>query len=160
MNLWLVELLTFIKRKTFSNWEIFTVLKWESSCTKEVGLCCTKQRWLESLFQTPTPFLFQNFWIKVRQSFKSENPTAAQTPATIIDPTIIYPCFHIRNDHTDSCYCRSWKVTPGTVFLNFLTPVRIRFRKKCAKSCRSWLRFAGSGVKRNFWLQAMCACTE
>jgi len=24
-----------------------------------------------------------------------------QTTATIIDPTVIYPCFHLRNDHTD-----------------------------------------------------------
>jgi len=24
------------------------------------------QRWPESLFQTPTPLLFQNFWIRVR----------------------------------------------------------------------------------------------
>ena len=93
------------------------------------------QRWPESLFQTPTPLLFQNFWIQVRLFFKFENPTPAQTPATIIDPTVIYPCLTFRNDHTDSCYCRNgklllfaksrnWKVTPdpGLVFHRILTP--------------------------------------
>ena len=28
-----------------------------------------------------------------RLFFKSENPTPVQTPATIIDPTVIYPFF-------------------------------------------------------------------
>ena len=55
---------------------------------------------------------------------KFESSPHAQTSATIIDPTVIYPCFYLRNDHTDSCYCRNWKVTPGPgpVFLKFLTP--------------------------------------
>jgi len=65
------------------------------------------QRWPESLFQTPTPLLFQNFsirdQIRVRIFFKFENPTPLQTPATIIDPTVIYPCFYLRNDCTESC---------------------------------------------------------
>jgi len=39
--------------------------------------------------------------------FKFENPTPVQTPAIIIDPTVIYPCFYLRNDHTDCCYCRN-----------------------------------------------------
>jgi len=39
--------------------------------------------------------------------FKFENPTPVQTPATVIDPSVIYPCFYLRNDHTDSCYCRN-----------------------------------------------------
>jgi len=71
------------------------------------------QRWPESLFKTPTPLLFQNFWIRVRKFFKFENPTPVQTPATIINPTEIHICFYLRNDHTDSCYCRNWKVTPA-----------------------------------------------
>jgi len=76
----------------------------------------------ESLFQTPTPLLFQNFSIRirVRKYFKFENPTPVQTPATI-DPTEIYPCFCSRNDHEGPCYCRNWKVTPGPVFHKFLT---------------------------------------
>ena len=57
-------------------------------------------------------FLFKNFLIRVRQFFKFENPTLVQTPATIIDPTVIYPCFYFRNDRTDSCCCRNLKVTP------------------------------------------------
>jgi len=82
------------------------------------------QRCPESLFQTPTPLLFQNFWIRVRQFFKFENPTPVQTPATMIDPTEIYPCFYLRNDHTECCYCRNPKVTPdsGPFFPKFLTP--------------------------------------
>ena len=86
------------------------------------------QRWPESLFQTATPLLFQNFWIRVRirvhQIFKFENPTLVQTPTTVIAPTIIYPCFYLRNDPTDSCYCGNWKVTQGSgpVFHKFLTP--------------------------------------
>jgi len=83
-----------------------------------------KQRWPESLFQTPTPLLFQNIWIRVREYFKFGNPTPVQIPATIIDPPVIYPCFYLRNDHTDSCYCRNGKVTPdpGPVFHKCLTP--------------------------------------
>jgi len=42
--------------------------------------------------------------------------------ATIIYPTVIYPCFYLRNDRTDSCYCRYGEVTPGPVFHKFLTP--------------------------------------
>jgi len=80
------------------------------------------QRWPESLFHSPTPLLFQNFGIRVRQFFKFENPTPVQTPATIINRTWIYSCFYLRNDHTDSWYCRNWKVTPDPVFPKFLTP--------------------------------------
>ena len=47
--------------------------------------------------------------------------SATSLSATIVDPTVIYPRFYLRNDHTDSCYCRNWKVTPGPVFLKFLT---------------------------------------
>jgi len=69
----------------------------------------------------------ENFWIWVRiqdrQFFKFGNPTPVQTPATIIDPTVIYPCVYLRNDYTDSCYCRNWKVTPGPVSHKLLTPV-------------------------------------
>ena len=61
-------------------------------------------RWPESLFPTLTPLLFQNFWIRarlgVRHFFEFENPTPVQTPATIIEPTEIYPCYYLRKDHT------------------------------------------------------------
>ena len=82
------------------------------------------QRWQESLFQTLTPLLFQNFQIRAQQFFRFENPTPVQTPATVIDPTVIYPCFYLRNDRRDSCYCRNGKVTPGSgpVFQKLLTP--------------------------------------
>ena len=57
-----------------------------------------------------------------RLIFKFEKPTPVQTPATIIDPTVIYPCFYL-NDHTDSCYSRNGKVIPDPVpvFHKFLT---------------------------------------
>ena len=57
----------------------------------------------------------------VREFFKFEKPSPVHTPATI-DPTEIYPCFYLRNDHTDSCYCWNWKVTPDPVFHKILTP--------------------------------------
>jgi len=62
--------------------------------------------------------------IRVQQFFKFDNPTPIQIPATIIDPTVIHPWCYLRNDLTDSCYCRSWKVTPdpGPIFPKFLTP--------------------------------------
>jgi len=62
--------------------------------------------------------------IRVRLLFEFENPTPVQTPATIIHPAVIYPCFYLRNDRTDPCYCRNRKVTPvpGLVFRKFLTP--------------------------------------
>jgi len=84
---------------------------------------CHKQSWPESFFQTLTWLLFQNFWIRFRQFLKFENLNPVQTPATIIDPTVIYLCFHLRNDCTDSCYCRSGKVTPdpSLFFHKFLT---------------------------------------
>ena len=67
-----------------------------------------------------------NFWIliRVRKFFKFENPTPVQTPITIIDPTVIYPCFHLRKNHRDSCYCRNGRVTLdlGPVFHKFLAP--------------------------------------
>ena len=77
-----------------------------------------RQRRPESLFQTPTPLLFQNFWIRVWLFFKFENPTPDQNPVTIIDPIVIYSSICLRNDHTDSCYCRNGKVTsdPGPGF--------------------------------------------
>jgi len=67
--------------------------------------------------QTPTPLLFQNFWIRIRVRlfFQFKNPTPVETPAIIIDPTIIYPCFNLRNNRTDSCYCRNGKVTPDEI---------------------------------------------
>ena len=77
------------------------------------------QRWPESLFQTPTLHLFQNFWIRVRLFFKYENSTPVQTPATINHPTAIYPYFYLRNDRTGSCYCQNRKETPGPYFTNF-----------------------------------------
>jgi len=102
----------------------------------ELSAADIQQRWLESLFQTPTPLLFQNFWILDRiwvwQLFIFENPTPIQTRATIIDLTVIYPWFYLRKKHTDSCYCLNWKVTPVQVrfFLKFWLRVRIRVRKK------------------------------
>jgi len=67
-------------------------------------------------------------------------PTPVQTPATIIDSAVIYPCCYLWNDHTDTCYCRNWKVTSIRVrfFPNFWLQVRVR--KKNAESCRSRLR--------------------
>ena len=67
--------------------------------------------WPESLFQTPTPLQFQNFWIRARirnqQFFKFDHPTPVQTPATIIHPTEIFPCFYWRKDHTDQRQAKS-----------------------------------------------------
>ena len=46
--------------------------------------------------------------------------------------TLIYPCFYLSNDHTDSCYCRNSKVTPdlGPVFRKFFTPGPVPGRKE------------------------------
>ena len=76
------------------------------------------------------------------------NPTPIQTPATITDPTVIYSCFYLRNDHTDSCYCQNWKVTPdpGSIFHKFLTPRPDPARKKNAESCRNPLQNSWSGA--------------
>ena len=70
----------------------------------------------------------------VRLFFKFGNPTPIQTPATVIDPAVIYQCFY-RNAHTDPYNCPNWEVTSVRVrfFLNFL----LRVRKKKAESCRS-----------------------
>jgi len=60
--------------------------------------------------------------VRVQQFFKFENPTLLQTPAIIIDPTVICSCFYLKNDRTDFCYCRNLKVTPAPVFPKYLTP--------------------------------------
>jgi len=84
--------------------------------------------WTKNLNPEPKPKIWtQNLSpkpIRVRKFFKFENPTPVATPAAIIDPTVIYPCFCLRNHHTNSCYIRKWKVTPvpGPVFRIFLTP--------------------------------------
>jgi len=114
--------------KNNQNLKLETLARSVSANLQTIHLCqgwpTSRQRCPESLFQTPTPLLFQNFWIRVWQFFKFENPPPVQTPATIIDPTVIYPCFYLRNDHTDSCNCRNWKVTPvpAPVLTKFLTP--------------------------------------
>ena len=128
------------------------VAKWKTWNFRGLASC---QRWPELYIQTPTLLLFQNFWIRfrVRKFFIFENPTPVQTPATIINPTLIDPCFYLRNDHTDSCYCRNWKATPVQVrfFLNFR--LRIRVRKENSESCRSRLRYSESGP-------TCASCTE
>jgi len=57
----------------------------------------------------------------------------------------ICPCFYLRNDYAESCYCGNWKVTRIRVrfFTNFLLLVRIRVWKKSIESCRSRLRHSG-----------------
>jgi len=89
-----------------------------NQCRRRQPLASKPSQWLESLFQTPTPLLFQNFWIRIWLFFKFENPTPVQTPAAIIDLTVIHSCFYIRNDRSNSCQCCS-----GSGFLeNFLDP--------------------------------------
>ena len=72
---------------------------------------------------------------------------ACSNSATIIDPTVIYPCFYLRYDRTDSCYCRNGEVTPdpGPFFHKFLTPGPDPGPKKNAESCWSQLRHSGYG---------------
>ena len=78
-------------------------------------------------------------WLRSRSKFFNPypglailHPTAAQTLAIIVNPPEIYPCFHLRYDHTDSCYCRNGKVTPTTapVFHSFLTPAPVPKEKR------------------------------
>ena len=84
--------------------------------------------------------------------FKFENPTPVQNPDAIIDPTEIFPCFYLRDDHTDSCYCRNRKMTlaSGLFFYKFLTPdpgpkEKGRILPESTPALR--LRPAGSGFK-------------
>jgi len=78
--------------------------------------------------------------------FQLDNSTLVQTPAIFIDPIVIHRCFYLRNDHTDSCYCRNWKVTPdpGPGFHNVLTPGADSGPKQSAEYCWSRLRQSGS----------------
>jgi len=58
--------------------------------------------------------------------FLFENPSPVQTTdsGNSHRSNRNLPMFYLRNDHTDSCYWRNWKVTPdpGQVFLKPLTP--------------------------------------
>ena len=83
------------------------------------------------------------FWIRDRLFFKFENPTPVQTPATIIDPTEINPCFYLRNNHTGSCFCPKGVVTMGPVFHKCLTPGP----KEKGKTHQSRLRISRSGPR-------------
>jgi len=85
--------------------------------------------------------------------FKFEDPTPVQIPAAITDLTVIYPCFYLGNNHTDSCFCRNWKMTPdrGPVIHNFWLRTQILARNKNTEFCQIRLRLSGSGVKQNFW---------
>jgi len=106
-----------------------------------------QQGWPESLCPTPTPLLFQNFWIRirVRKFFKFENPTPVNIPATI-DQIKIYPCFYWRNDHADSCYqWRSLETCLKTLFLESRSRTRSR-RSQVSVSKVSGLR---SQYRRN-----------
>jgi len=111
------------KINALSKKNIFYKMLFENTVPFNMRLRITTQ---PTFFQTPTPLLFENFWIRIRIRlfFKFENPTPVQTPVTIIDPTVIYPCFYLRNDRKDYCCCRNGKVTPvpGPVFHKFLTP--------------------------------------
>jgi len=69
---------------------------------------------------TPVPNFFNP--ARIWQFFDFENPTHVQIPVAMIDPTVSYPCFYLRNEHTDSYYCRNWKVTPVPLFPKFFTP--------------------------------------
>ena len=127
--------------------EVGCVTRSESKTSCMPWLRGLRQRWPESLFQTP--LLFRNFGIQVRQFFKFENPTPVQTPVTIINPTLIYPCFYLTNDHTDSVTAEieKWFRIRVRFFPNFW--LRIRVRKKNAESCRSRLQ-----IRSHLWSAA------
>jgi len=104
--------------------------KWKSFGLSKYALVCgslsrftfvISQRWPESLFQTPTPLLFQNFWIRVRiwvrQFFNLKKQTPVQTPAAIIDSTVIYPCFYNKTWPRRLLLLMKLKSDSGSVFL-------------------------------------------
>jgi len=124
-------------------------LRHSGSCTP---LTCG-ERWPESPFQTL--ILFQKFWNlwpdPVRKFLKFENPTPVQTPTKIINPTLIYPCFYLRNYLTDSCYCRNWKVNPdpGPFLPNFFYSRRSRLRQDSAFFFRLRIRTRNKKFGKN-----------
>jgi len=103
------------------NHTVYWKLSLSSACWEEV----TGATFSDS-YSAPTPLLSQNFWIRVRKFFKFEIPIPVQITATFIDLIEIYPCFYLRNDHIDTCYCRNCKGAPdpGPVFHKLLTPGR------------------------------------
>jgi len=96
----------------------------------------------ESHFQTPTLLLFQNFriWVRIQLIFKFKNPNPVQTPAASIDLTEIYLCFHLRNEHTDSCSAKIEK----WLQIGFSQIFDSGSEREKAESCRSRLRHSGS----------------
>ena len=83
-------------------------------------------------------YISQNFFGGTKNALTWQRGTSSKKGWEPLSPTEIYPCFHLRNDHTDSCYCRNWKVTPDPdpFFPNFW----LRVRNKNAESRRSRLR--------------------
>jgi len=102
------------------------------------------QRWPESLFQTPTPFLFQNFWILVQEFFNFENPALVQTPATIIDPIVISHAFTEEMTTQTAATAEIEKSLRVQFFTNFWLWDQVW--KKNTESCRCRLRKSGSGA--------------
>ena len=81
------------------------------------------------------------------ESFQIWESGPVRTAVSIVDPTEIYPCFPIRNDHADSCCCCwNWKVSPdpGSFFHKFLNPDPDPGQTKKTESCRSRLWTSGS----------------
>ena len=61
-------------------------------------------------FWNPSPAIFQ-IWVFDSCSDSGYNQQS----------NLNWVMFYLRIHHTDSCYCRNWKVTPGPVFPKFLT---------------------------------------
>jgi len=135
-----------VERETISNPKPNIQPDWtpkSGSCTplvvpKSFSVSHCNQRWPESPFQTPTPLLFQNFWIRIRLLFKFQNPTPLKTPATIIHPTVTAQT-------SATSEMEKWLRIRVRFFTNFWFRVRMRVRKKHLASCRGWLRNSGSG---------------
>jgi len=75
--------------------------------SKSEGLHCVHMRGDWSHFSDPDCAPVPKFWNPGPAIFQIWNPTPVQTPATIINPTLSYPCFYLRNDHTDSVTAHS-----------------------------------------------------
>ena len=105
----------------------------------------TDQRWPKSLFQPPTPLLFQKclirIQVRIRKIFKFENPTPFQTLAAI-DIVGNLPMFSLKKWPRRLLLLPKLKSGSGS-----------RSERKTQNPAR-----VDSGVKRNFWLAKFLTC--
>jgi len=117
---------------------------------------CLHQKWPESLFENPTPLLFQNIFIRPGSGIFQiwESDTCSKSGYCRSNRNL--PMFFLKKWPRRLLLLTKLKVTPdpGPVFHNILTPGPDPKQK--SESCRSPLRHSGSNVQPHSNYVSLC----